>query len=204
MKYFERRQYNDQYAETGNLNILNGYRQTDYHDIPDYRTVVYLLRHLLKKLPHSSIESIVDIGCGNGLLLAFIRESLGTDIIPYGYEYNPVAIEVLKTKVFPQFAENFSQKDVDTLTHPIDQDVALIMHGDYDWNRLSVTSPHLIVRMRIHLEDHPMEENRKQAIIKANAGLEQSKRLKMLETKKSSYRHTFRLYENLNNGEPLY
>jgi SAM-dependent methyltransferase len=200
MKYYERRRYNELYAETGNLNILNGYRRQDYRQIPDYHAVV----SLLKTLPLPEIKTIIDIGCGNGLLLKYIRESLKKDLIPYGCDYNPLAIEVLKTQVFPELAENFTQRDVDTMTETIDQDVALLMHGDYTWNRLQITSPYLVLRIREHLADHPMDANRKQAILADNQRLAESKRLGLLATRNASYRHSFRLYQNRNNGEPFY
>lgn len=203
MKYYERRHYNELFEETGNLNVLNGYLQEDYREIRDYRTVVYLLR-LLNKKEEFTVSSVIDIGCGNGLLLKYIRESIGEDIIPYGCDYNALAIELLKEQVLPQFAGNFTHEDVNQITRVIDQDVAIIMHGDYSWNRLSITSPYIILRIRENLDDHPMKEDQKQAIIRDEQRLENSKRLSLLQVRPSTHRHSFRLYENLNNDGPFY
>lgn len=204
MKYFERRRYNEIYEETGNPNILNGYRQEDYRSIPDYHTVV----HLLRTLPLESGVTIMDVGCGSGLLLKFIQETLledpGIHVVPSGCDYNPTAIQVLKEEVFPHHHQRFTVEDVDTLDRPIDADVVLLMHGDYAWNQLTITSPYLILRIREHLEDHPMAPEKKKPILEANERILETRRLKLLAQKASTYRHSFRLYENLHNEEPFY
>jgi SAM-dependent methyltransferase len=197
MKYHEKRRYNEIYAETGNPNILNGYQQEDFRKVRDYHSVVYLLRGL-------RISSIIDMGCGNGLLLKFMREQLGESIVPYGYDYNPLAIEMAKSQVLPEFADNFSEQDVEAITWPIEQDVAVIMHGDYAWNALAITSPYLLLRIREDLDRREVAEELKRRWVDDLERLERSRRLELIDSKISTKRHSFRLYENTNNGEPFY
>lgn len=56
---------------------------------------------------------ILDIGCGNGMLLKFICEFSGYNFQPYGIDWNFVAIENAKTIVLPEFSDNFLLKNID-------------------------------------------------------------------------------------------
>lgn len=109
MKYYESNNYNKLYKETGNLSTLNGYGSSDYRKIPDYHKVYELVREL------GGISSICDLGCGSGLLLKFLIEKLGSNIVPYGYDYNPVAIEELIKYVWKEYTDNFRCYDVNDL-----------------------------------------------------------------------------------------
>ena len=52
---------------------------------------------------------ILDIGCGNGLLLYFIKNITKLDLIPYGIDTNKHLINSAK-KLFPEYISNFKVK----------------------------------------------------------------------------------------------
>lgn len=124
-KYFEKLKYNELYTNTANENILNGYTSTDYKIICDYKAIV----NLLKKIKFSSI---CDLGCGTGILLKYIQEEIGSKIEPFGFEYNPVAFNILISKIFPNHKDNFQCIDINKLKRIPMTDVVIVMLGcDY-------------------------------------------------------------------------
>lgn len=52
--------------------------------------------------------TVVDIGCGNGLLLKHIIQNSGKQIIPYGIDFIEESIDEAKYRTLPDFKENFS------------------------------------------------------------------------------------------------
>ena len=55
---------------------------------------------------------IIDLGCGNGMLLNFILQFSGYHLIPYGIDLNKEAIQQAKTDVLPEYADNFIAGDI--------------------------------------------------------------------------------------------
>ena len=51
--------------------------------------------------------NILDLGCGNGLCLKFIKENSELNLEPYGIDFQPAAIEEAREKIFPDRPENF-------------------------------------------------------------------------------------------------
>jgi trans-aconitate methyltransferase len=62
---------------------------------------------------------VLDLGCGNGMLLAKLCEGRG-DLMPYGVDRNPSALEHAR-QVLPEFGGSFTHGDL--------FDVALWDHG---------------------------------------------------------------------------
>lgn len=52
--------------------------------------------------------SVIDIGCGNGLLLKHIIQNSGKHIIPYGIDFIEESIDEAKYRTLPDFKDNFS------------------------------------------------------------------------------------------------
>lgn len=50
---------------------------------------------------------ILDLGCGNGLLLKHIMKNSGGHIVPYGVDFIEESINQAKTIVHPEHSENF-------------------------------------------------------------------------------------------------
>ena len=69
----------------------------------EYPEEVYDL--FLKLIDHDG--KIIDLGCGNGLLLRHIITKSKYKLIPYGIDFIKESIEQAKTKVLPQYADNF-------------------------------------------------------------------------------------------------
>lgn len=153
-KYYEVLKYNELFYKTGNNNILNGYLSENYKVIRDYKAIGTLLRKI-------SFSSICDLGCGTGILLKFIREELGEHIIPYGFEYNPIAIELLKTEVLPGFASNFICTDINLITILPRVDVVIAMLGsDYQKHLLKLLQgvPYIIFRLAKEKKNFNLQE----------------------------------------------
>ena len=55
---------------------------------------------------------IIDLGCGNGMLLNFLLQFSGYHLIPYGIDLNKEAIQQAKTDVLPEYADNFTAGDI--------------------------------------------------------------------------------------------
>jgi len=55
---------------------------------------------------------LLDLGCGNGMLLKFIRTFSHLPIEPYGIDSRQVPLEQAKREIFPDCPENFRLADV--------------------------------------------------------------------------------------------
>ena len=65
---------------------------------------------ILRLMDHGG--KILDMGCGCGWLLQYIVDGSVYPLIPHGVDLSKEAIQEAKTKVFPQYAENFVVEDV--------------------------------------------------------------------------------------------
>jgi len=54
---------------------------------------------------------VLDLGCGNGVLLGTIRARVGDSLIPYGIDREPLHIHHAR-QLFPAFADNFRLGDL--------------------------------------------------------------------------------------------
>jgi 2-polyprenyl-3-methyl-5-hydroxy-6-metoxy-1,4-benzoquinol methylase len=54
----------------------------------------------------------MDLGCGNGMLLRYIKDFLDKPITPYGIDISDNCITLAKNKIFPDYSENFRLCDV--------------------------------------------------------------------------------------------
>lgn len=98
--YFHRRKsYRKKYYPEGhqNLYIPNG--------IKDFRTLLRKYFYLLNIIENNG--KIIDFGCGNGMMLKFVVQNTECKLIPFGVDFLPESIKQAKTKIFPEFKENF-------------------------------------------------------------------------------------------------
>ena len=117
-RYYIINGYNEEYKKTKDLNTLNGYSNPK-STVEDYNNVLSLFKQI-------NVESIYDVGCGSGLLLKYLYDNLPYKFIPYGLDYNELAINELKSKVFPEYKENFIIKDF--VGQKIKSDAAIVMY----------------------------------------------------------------------------
>lgn len=62
--------------------------------------------------------SIIDVGCGNALLLKYLYDKLLFPIIPYGVDFLYESISEAKEEVFPCFSNNFICENIRNFTLP--------------------------------------------------------------------------------------
>ncbi|WP_083820434.1 bifunctional 2-polyprenyl-6-hydroxyphenol methylase/3-demethylubiquinol 3-O-methyltransferase UbiG [Thermococcus sp. AM4] len=55
---------------------------------------------------------VIDLGCGNGLLLRHLVKNSGYGLIPYGVDFIEESIEQAKREILPEFADNFTVANV--------------------------------------------------------------------------------------------
>jgi 2-polyprenyl-3-methyl-5-hydroxy-6-metoxy-1,4-benzoquinol methylase len=55
---------------------------------------------------------VLDLGCGNGLMLKYLMETSGHKLIPYGADFMEKSIEQAKNILFPEYADNFENCNV--------------------------------------------------------------------------------------------
>lgn len=69
--------------------------------------------------------SIIDIGCGNALLLKHLYDELLFSMIPYGVDFLYESILEAKEQVFPCFSNNFICKNIRDFILPINLDIII-------------------------------------------------------------------------------
>jgi SAM-dependent methyltransferase len=85
-------------------------------------------RPLLDLIPQvAQGGNIVDLGCGNGVLLKALRDHY-PNFIPYGVDVNPAAIGHAK-QLLPEFADHFVVGDLFDYRLPRGVDIVLLMPG---------------------------------------------------------------------------
>lgn len=55
---------------------------------------------------------VLDLGCGNGLMLKYLMQSLDRKLIPYGADFIERSVRQAKELILPQYANNFSAINV--------------------------------------------------------------------------------------------
>ena len=60
---------------------------------------------------------ILELGCGNGMLLRYLMDRSGQALVPFGVDLDPLAIETANTIILPKFSRNFSLADVRIYEH---------------------------------------------------------------------------------------
>lgn len=132
------------YRETGDLHRLDGSSREGAE------AMAACIDSLLR--PYS-INTIFDLGCGTGYLLKLLVERR-PNLVPFGVDANPVALEVLATEVLPSFAGNFETKDWDLDEITIRTDAAILMSGTVSVRHLNLRTRYLLIRSTI-LQDEP-------------------------------------------------
>ncbi len=68
----------------------------------------------LSTLPLVDLDGkVMDLGCGNGMLLKFLMKFSGHDLIPYGVDKEFTPIRQVKFAILPEYKDNFSVNTVD-------------------------------------------------------------------------------------------
>jgi tRNA1(Val) A37 N6-methylase TrmN6 len=82
-----------------------GYRQNGYFSCPSdiYAGFLPFIRRS---------GQILELGCGNGMLLRYLCEHSNHQLIPFGVDIDPRAIKTARTTILPEFAGNFCVGDV--------------------------------------------------------------------------------------------
>ena len=96
------------------------YRQTDKHSFRNFNASVYarfkktaqIVSDLIKEGERVGTLRILDVGCGDGVAISFMRKHLNPDVRLYGAEPDEEALEVAK-KRNPQ--AHFVQADAESL-----------------------------------------------------------------------------------------
>ncbi len=88
--------------EENNLFIPNG-----VPNVVGFRSKVAFLLKLI-----TNPGTIIDLGCGNGLLLRYLLEKCNHNLIPYGIDWLEKSISQAKKEVLPEFADNFTVGNV--------------------------------------------------------------------------------------------
>ncbi|MEB3779526.1 MAG: class I SAM-dependent methyltransferase [Desulfurococcales archaeon] len=83
-----------------NILLPNGFREYP-HDI--YNTFLRLI---------DGDGKIIDLGCGNGLLLKHIVTRSRYNLIPYGIDFIEESIKQAKELIFPEYHDNFSVANI--------------------------------------------------------------------------------------------
>ena len=84
----------------GNPYLPNGFLVYP-HEIYDF---------LLSFIDHPG--RVIDLGCGNGLLLKHLVENSKYELIPYGVDFIEESIEQAKREILPEFADNFTVANI--------------------------------------------------------------------------------------------
>ncbi len=79
---------------------LNGYSRVPYGP---YTSTLHLINQDGK---------IIDLGCGNGMLLKYASQFSGHKLIPFGIDISEMALEQAVNEIFPNHKENFHLVDV--------------------------------------------------------------------------------------------
>ncbi len=85
---------------TRNIYKANGFK--------DYPTEIY---NILASLIHRG-GKVVDLSCGNGLLLRHLVMDSGYELEPYGVDFIAESIEQARREVLPRYAENFTVANI--------------------------------------------------------------------------------------------
>lgn len=93
----------------GNFNSINGY-ETNPKDI--YSNFL----KIIEKLEVKNDCKIIDLGCGNGMLVKFIRQNLKLNVIPFGVDFLEKSIVQAKTIIHPDYATNFRVSNISKVT----------------------------------------------------------------------------------------
>jgi len=80
----------------GNIYLPSGFRE--------YPQEIYDL--FLRLIPRSG--KVLDLGCGNGLLLCHLVRHSPHKLIPYGVDFIEESIEQAKTLILPEYADNLA------------------------------------------------------------------------------------------------
>ncbi len=149
---------NDEYLESKCIHSLDGYfgeeSSARRNAEKDYVSLFKLIENL-------NIKTIFDCGCGSGSLLKYIISR--KPLIPYGIDFNPIALDILKKEVLPEYQNNFELKNWHEQKIKVDQDLCIIMTSVLDieyTTNLDLTTKFIAFRESKHnSESFPGFEN---------------------------------------------
>jgi SAM-dependent methyltransferase len=104
---------------------VESYKQKYYSVEPAERTARILQHNGWVNVPyHPAVPlflklidtpgNILDLGCGNGLLLKILRAETSHSLIPYGIDFVDDSIQEAKREVLPAFHNNFVTGNIET------------------------------------------------------------------------------------------
>lgn len=94
-----------------NLNLLNGYEENP-------KDIYFNFLKIIEKLEVKNDCKIIDLGCGNGMLVKFIKQNLKLNVIPFGVDFLEKSIVQAKTIIHPDYATNFRVSNISEVTFP--------------------------------------------------------------------------------------
>lgn len=104
---------------------IDSYKEKYYSDEPDERTARLLQHNGWQNVPyHPAVPlflriidrpgNILDLGCGNGLLLKILRAESPFALVPYGVDFVEQSIEEATTEILPGYKDNFVRENIET------------------------------------------------------------------------------------------
>ena len=181
---------NRAYRDTGDIHKLDGSTQQLTEDMA--HSVWLLLRHL-------SIGTLFDVGCGTGSLMKRVVERL-PHLTPFGVDANPMALDILRTEVLPEFASNFHLLNWDEEELRIDTDAVILMAGTVSARHMTITSRYLLIRHTLLVDQPKAMAFRARKTRDLNHYLRLNHRMchlatKVVASRGSRTRHAYSLYE---------
>ena len=84
------------------------YERNGFDEYPELEYSMFI--RAINNIPVTSLR-VIDIGCGNGLLLKHIIQNSGKQIMPYGIDFIEESIEETKCQTLPNYKDNFICKN---------------------------------------------------------------------------------------------
>jgi cyclopropane fatty-acyl-phospholipid synthase-like methyltransferase len=102
---FYKKERNFYLSEYWKNNENNLFRPNGFQSLPDT-----LYRAFAEQIDKNG--KVLDLGCGNGLMLKYLISTSGYKLVPYGADFMEKSIWQAKNILFPEYADNFKNCNV--------------------------------------------------------------------------------------------